>query len=82
MGTYLSYNTINWTWYVFSQQIGAGYNPEVGYVKRTDIRQLSSTIRYSYFPKSSKVQSHGPGVDFDVLGNLPTQPESIRDGIL
>ena len=68
MGTYLSYNTLNWTWYVFSQQIGAGYNPEVGYVKRTGIRQLSSTIRYSYFPKSSKVQSHGPGFDFDVLG--------------
>ena len=67
-GAYLYYSSLNWTWYISSQHIGADYNPEVGFVRRTDIRQLASTIRYSYFPKLGKVQSHGPGFDFDILG--------------
>ena len=67
-GIYLNYNTLNWDWKISSQNIGAGYNPEVGFVRRTDFRQLASTIQYSYFPKLGKVQSHGPGFDFDILG--------------
>ncbi len=67
-GVYLNYNKLNWDWKISSQHIGAGYNPEVGFVRRTDFRQLASTIRYSYFPKLGKVQSHGPGFDFDILG--------------
>lgn len=54
---------------VFSQIVGEGYNPEVGFVRRRDIRQLASTTRYSFFPESGAVQRHGPGFDFDMLGN-------------
>jgi hypothetical protein len=54
---------------VFSQLVGEGYNPEVGFVRRRDIRQLASTTRYSFFPESGAVQRHGPGFDFDMLGN-------------
>lgn len=54
---------------VFSQVVGDGYNPEVGFVRRTDVRQLASTTRYSFFPESGGIQRHGPGFDFDMLGN-------------
>ena len=67
-GAYLNYSSLNWDWKISSQHIGAGYNPEVGFVRRTDFRQLASTIQYNYFPKLGKVQSHGPGFDFDILG--------------
>lgn len=54
---------------VFTQRVGAGYNPAAGFVRRTDIQQLASTTRYSFFPEGGRVQSHGPGFDFDMLGN-------------
>lgn len=54
---------------VFSQAVGSGYNPEVGFVRRRDIRQLNSTTRYSFFPENSTIQRHGPGFDFDMVGN-------------
>ena len=54
---------------VFSQAVGANYNPEVGFVRRRDIRQLASTTRYSFFPESGGIQRHGPGFDFDMVGN-------------
>ncbi len=67
MGMSLNYNIQNWKWDLSSQRIGAGYNPEVGYVRRTDIFQASSTIQYSFFPLSSLIQSHGPGFDIDLI---------------
>lgn len=54
---------------VFSQLVGEGYNPAAGFVRRTDIRQLASTTRYNFFPKKGKIQRHGPGFDFDMVGN-------------
>ena len=52
-----------------SQSVGTNYAPEVGFVRRTDIRQLAMTYRRSFFPSTGGVQRHGPGFDFDVVGN-------------
>ena len=68
-GATISYNTQKWTVDVFSQIVGEGYNPEVGFVRRNDIRQLASTVRYRWFPTRGKIQRHGPGFDFDMVGN-------------
>ncbi len=68
-GLELSYNVQKWSWRMFSQVIGANYNPEVGFVRRRDIRQISSTLNRTYFPDHGSVQRHGPGIDFDVTGN-------------
>jgi len=54
---------------VFSQIVGEGYNPEVGFVRRRDVRQLNSTTRYSFFPEKGRIQRWGPGFDFDMVGN-------------
>jgi hypothetical protein len=54
---------------MFSQLVGEGYNPAAGFVRRTDIRQLATTVNYNFFPESGPIQRHGPGFDFDMVGN-------------
>ncbi len=68
-GLSLNYSTTRWSWNMFSQVVGANYNPEVGFVRRKDIQQLASTVRYSLFPTGTVIQRHGPGFDFDVVRN-------------
>ncbi|MFT7382335.1 MAG: hypothetical protein ACI9Z3_002229, partial [Roseivirga sp.] len=68
-GFELSYGVPKFTANIFTQAVGENYNPEVGFVRRTDIRQMSSTSRYSFFPQSGGIQRHGPGFDFDMVGN-------------
>lgn len=69
MGAYVNYNSLRWNAEVFTRSTGAHYNPEVGYVRRTDIQQIASTVVYNLYPKHGGIQSHGPGVDVDFLGN-------------
>ena len=68
-GMFLNYSDYKWSVDVFSQYVGDGYNPEAGFVRRTNIRQLASTTTYSWFPEGSPIQSHGPGFDFDMVTN-------------
>ncbi|MFY0592025.1 DUF5916 domain-containing protein [Roseivirga sp.] len=68
-GFEISYGVPKWSWNMTAQSVGENYNPEVGFVRRRDIRQLTNTVRYSFFPKSGGIQRHGPGFDFDMVGN-------------
>ena len=68
-GISLNYNNYALSVDLSSQIVGAGYNPTAGFVRRTDIKQLTSTIRYSFFPSRGKIQKHGPGFDLDMVGN-------------
>ncbi|OEK04666.1 DUF5916 domain-containing protein [Roseivirga misakiensis] len=68
-GFELSFGVPKWSWDISAQSVGENYNPEVGFVRRRDIRQLTNTVRYSFFPKSGGIQRHGPGFDFDMVGN-------------
>jgi hypothetical protein len=68
-GLSLSYSNYALSVDVFSQLVGAGYNPTAGFVRRTGIRQLATTIRYNIFPERGSIQRHGPGFDFDMVGN-------------
>ena len=68
-GLNLNYSNYALSVDVFSQVVGAGYNPTAGFVRRTGIRQLASTIQYDFFPERGKIQRHGPGFDFDMVGN-------------
>ena len=65
----LSYGVPKFSASIFSQAVGANYNPEVGFVRRRNIRQLNGNARYSFFPNNSGIQRHGPGFDFDMVGN-------------
>lgn len=68
-GVFLNFSSQKWSSRIFSQIVGTGYNPEAGFVRRKGIQQLASSTRYSWFPKKGSIQSHGPGFDFDLVGN-------------
>ncbi len=68
-GLSLTYDIQKWSVNVFSQLVGSGFDPEVGFVRRRDIRQLATTIRYRWFPERGSIQRHGPALDFDMVGN-------------
>jgi len=68
-GGFLNYNDAQWNILLSTRNVGANFNPEVGFVRRHDIRQLASTTWHNFYPKKGKVQSHGPGFDFDMVGN-------------
>jgi len=68
-GLEISYGVPKWSWNLFTQRVGANYNPEVGFVRRRDIQQLANTVRYSFFPEKGGIQRHGPGFDFDMVWN-------------
>ncbi|MFM8849468.1 MAG: DUF5916 domain-containing protein, partial [Cytophagales bacterium] len=69
MSARLAYNTLRWDISGTAMNIGANYNPEVGFARRKDYLRLAPTIWYNFYPKSRVVNSHGPGFDFDVIGN-------------
>lgn len=68
-GGFINYSTIKWSINIFTQNVGAHYNPEVGFTRRKDIRQVAFTQWYNIYPRNSGIQSHGPGFDFDIVGN-------------
>ncbi|NVK50454.1 MAG: carbohydrate binding family 9 domain-containing protein [Cyclobacteriaceae bacterium] len=68
-GIEMQYSVPQWSLDMRSQVVGANYAPEVGFVRRTDIRQLAMTYRRSFFPSQGGIQRHGPGFDFDMVGN-------------
>jgi len=68
-GGYITYSTLKWNVNIVTRNVGANYSPEVGFVRRTDIRQLASTTYHNFYPSKGIVQSHGPGFDFDMVGN-------------
>ena len=65
----INYNALNWDVIFTLQDVGANFNPEVGFARRTDYRRAAGTINWKFYPKKGALQSHGPGFDFDVLGN-------------
>lgn len=44
---------------------GSGYNAETGYIRRKGYYQLNGAFQYKFFPKESRIISHGPGVRLD-----------------
>jgi len=42
------------------EYVGKNYNAEVGYVPRTSYIKLNPTANYLFFPKGTKILSHGP----------------------
>ncbi len=69
MGARVTFNTLAWDFSATAQNVGAHYNPEVGYARRKDYLRLAPTVYYNFYPKSNIIRSHGPGFDFDLFGN-------------
>lgn len=68
-GAQLIYGTLRWEFNSLVQSTGAGYNPEVGFVRRTDITRFNQSLWSNNYPNSSWLQNHGPGVAYDLTRN-------------
>ncbi len=62
-------STYRWDARAAIRTVGANFNPEVGFVRRTDFLQNTFTVNYKIYPAKGGVQRHGPGFDYDVIGN-------------
>jgi len=47
--------------------VGTNYNAEVGYVPRTGYYKFSPDFRYTFFPNSKNLVSHGPMIDVNYM---------------
>jgi len=65
----IAYNTYRWEFSFTGQSVGENYNPEVGFARRTNYKRVASSLWYNFYPTGGKLNKHGPGIDFDQLGN-------------
>lgn len=49
------------------QDIGANFNPEVGYAPRKRFTRIAPEAYYFFYPKSKLINNHGPGTDLDYI---------------
>lgn len=66
---FVLYSDINWNWSVSYLDIGEGYNPEVGFVPRTNYKRLNPDIGYNWFPQSKLINRHGPTLEYELFFN-------------
>lgn len=68
-GGYVNYNSYRWESNFTLQSIGAGFNPEVGFVRRRNIFQVTPQLWWNAYPKRGGIQRHGPGISGDWVGD-------------
>jgi hypothetical protein len=65
----LEYDTRNLGIELIQQYVGENYNAEVGYIPRKAYHRIGPEFRYSFFPNSRKINTHGPQLEADFLWN-------------
>lgn len=68
-GIGVNYATYHWEARTDFRSVGANFNPDVGFVRRTDFNQFRGTVYYNLYPSGGVIQSHAPGFDVDYLWN-------------
>ena len=69
LNAYILYSDLHWRWSISYLDIGAGYNPEVGFVPRVDYKRFNPDLGYRFFPKSNFINSHGPQLEYELRWN-------------
>ncbi len=65
----LVYQVPNFDIEILAQDVGANYNPEVGFTPRKRFKRVAPEAYYSFYPKSKIINNHGPGTDIDLIWN-------------
>ena len=63
------YNNLKYDFKLTLQDVGANYNPEVGFARRRDFQRAAGILHWKFYPKAGPLQGHGPGFEFEILGN-------------
>lgn len=81
---YLLYTDLHWNWTLSIQDVGKFYNPEVGFVPRSDFKRINPDLTYLFYPKSKFINRHGPKIEFEGLWNetLGTTDRDINLGYI
>ena len=67
--------TLNQSW------VGADFVAEAGYIRRRGYYEVNPMFQYKFFPSSSKIVNHGPGMKLDMLFD-PSLALTDRDATL
>jgi hypothetical protein len=51
------------------EDVGNQVNAETGFIPRTGYKRLAPTFGYLFFPKSGRILSHGPALEFNTFFN-------------
>ena len=65
----VQYSTVQWNASILGQIVGANYNPEVGFARRTNYDRVRGELRKNFYPKSKLFQSINPGITVDMFKN-------------
>ena len=81
---YLLYNDLHWNWTFSIQDVGKSYNPEVGFLPRSDFKRINPDLSYLFYPKSKFINRHGPKLEFEGYWNetLGTTDRDINLGYI
>ena len=79
---YLLYSDLHWNWSFSVQDVGKSFNPEVGFVPRSDFKRINPDLSYFFYPKSKYINRHGPKVELEGFWNetLGTTDRDINLG--
>ncbi|EAZ81759.1 DUF5916 domain-containing protein [Algoriphagus machipongonensis] len=69
LNSFIRFNDIHWSWSLSYRDIGKDFNPEVGFVPRSDYKRFNPDISYLFYPNSRLINRHGPKLDFELLWN-------------
>ena len=81
---YLLYSDLHWNWTLSVQDVGKSFNPEVGFVPRSDFKRINPDVSYFFYPKSKFINRHGPKVELEGFWNetLGTTDRDINLGYI
>jgi hypothetical protein len=66
---YMLFSDIHWGGSISIQDIGKDFNPEVGFLPRSDFKRFNPDISYMFYPNSSLINRHGPKLEFEGYWN-------------
>ena len=69
-GAYFGYILRSLKLRFFTVGVSEDYNAEVGFVQRNDVRTVGTFSDFAFYPKSSVINNHGPGINATVTTDL------------
>jgi len=57
---HIEYNSRKWNWKIQEESVSKKYTAEVGFVPRNNYVNVSSSLGHSFFPRGTRILSHGP----------------------
>jgi hypothetical protein len=66
----LQYDAKNFAVEYAHEYVGTDYNAEVGFIPRTGYLEFAPDARYTFFPNSNKLVSHGPQFDINYIVDM------------